>query len=50
VRWLPGIGHDVMLDAGREAALDTVLDAVSDALAYARPGWVGEGSSGGAAS
>ena len=32
VRWLPGIGHDVMLDDGRDAALDAVLAAVSDAL------------------
>ena len=33
VRWLPGIGHDVMLDAGHERALDAVLSDVTDALA-----------------
>jgi len=32
-RWLPDIGHDVMLDAGNEAALDTVLHDLSEVLA-----------------
>lgn len=31
-RWLPGIGHDVMLDAGNEQVLDQVLDDVQAAL------------------
>lgn len=33
--WLPGIGHDLMLDAGQEKALDVVLDWV-DALPATR--------------
>ena len=32
-RWLPGIGHDVMLDKGNEAVLDRVLLDLSGALA-----------------
>lgn len=32
VHWLPGLGHDVMLDAGREEALDAVLAALDAAL------------------
>lgn len=32
-RWLMGIGHDVMLDEGNEAALDRVLSDLAEALA-----------------
>jgi pimeloyl-ACP methyl ester carboxylesterase len=32
VRWLPDIGHDVMLDTGSEHALDTVLSDLSEVL------------------
>lgn len=32
VRWLPDVGHDVMLDKGNEQALDTVLSDLSEVL------------------
>ena len=31
-RWLPDVGHDVMLDEGNEQALDTVLSDLSAVL------------------
>jgi pimeloyl-ACP methyl ester carboxylesterase len=31
-RWLPGMGHDVMLDTGNEAVLDRVLNDLTDEL------------------
>jgi pimeloyl-ACP methyl ester carboxylesterase len=35
--WLPGIGHDVMLDAGWERALTTVLDWVDEQVPAGTP-------------
>ncbi len=38
VRDLPGTGHYVMLDAARDAVLDTVLDDLTEALGLPGPG------------